>query len=99
MTNNDYTSTIYSDKLKQDIKGFMSADNIRILRENSTIQTIPFGMDYRPDKVAAYFLGSENLAWMITLASGFENGIKDYYYARKIRVPNLDTVIPLLEVE
>lgn len=97
MNKSDYVSTIFSSELNQDIKGFFDSEDIKILKENSTIQNIPYGMEYRPDKVAAYFLGNESYSWMITLANNFENGIKDYYYGRRINVPDLDVIMQLLE--
>lgn len=99
MRKNDYVADLYCDELDTDVKGFFDRDNCDILKENSTTQIIPPGMEYRPDKVATYYLGSSTYSWMIDLANDFENGIKDYKLGRKILVPNIDTVYTLLSQE
>ena len=54
----DYAGTVYCDSLGIDIAGFFDRENCEILKENSTVQVVPIGMQFRPDKVAAYYLGS-----------------------------------------
>ena len=88
----DYVEDIKCDELNDYIKGFFDRENCNILKENSTTQKILSGMEYRPDKVAAYYLGGSNYSWMIDLANDFVNGIKDYYKGREILVPNIEIV-------
>ena len=56
-------------------------------------------MQFRPDKVAAYYLGNANYSWLSDLANDFEDGIKDYRLGRAILVPNIDIVYNLLGEE
>ena len=95
----DFVSDVYCDSLGINIAGFFDRKNCDILKENSTVQTIPIGMQFRPDKVAAYYLGNANYSWLIDLANDFEDGIKDYRLGRAILVPNIDIVYNLLGEE
>jgi len=92
----DYITNVRCDALNDDIKGFFERVNCDILKEHSTTGTILSGMEYRPDKVAAYYLGGTNYSWMIDLANDFTEGIKDYYKGREILIPDIDTVYTLL---
>lgn len=111
MKKNDYISTIYSKEIGEKIKGFLSINNILKLRENaiSTIKrpggqpqkivVLP-GMEYRPDKIAAYYLsddlnsrlGNETLGWLIDITNGFFGGIKDYYLGRELLIPSTESI-------
>ena len=95
MKKNDFIGTIYNKELDANIKGFFSADKVKILRENSTTGQIFQGMEFRPDKVAAYYLGDETMSWAISLANNFTQGIEDYYLGRQIRIPTEDAFIKL----
>lgn len=99
MNKYDYVENIYCDSLDDNIKGFFDRDNCDILKNNSTNQVILSGMEFRPDKVATYYLGSANYSWLIDLANDFENGIKDYTLGRKILVPKIDVIYTLLSKE
>ena len=79
--------TIYNSILKEDAKGF--AELKVITDAQYTEGQVLRGMEYRPDLVADYYLGSSNLAWMITCANGFENGIEDYTLGKKLKIPSV----------
>lgn len=87
MKKNDFIKDIYCNELDTNIKGFLSNEQLKILRENSTSGQVMQGMEYRPDKIAAYYLGDERLGWAISAANNFQNGIQDYYLGRNIRIP------------
>lgn len=87
MNKNNYIKDIYCNELDTNIKGFLSNEQLKILRENSTSGQVMQGMEYRPDKIAAYYLGDERLGWAISAANNFQNGIQDYYLGRNIRIP------------
>lgn len=92
----DFEETNYCDALNTNIKGFVPPEIFNILHDNSDIKSIPKNMEYRPDKLSAYYYGDPNMSWIIDFANKFTNGIKDYYAGRKILVPNLDAVQGLL---
>lgn len=92
---NDYVGEIYCKELETKIKGFLTAEQLEILRENSTTGSIMQGMEYRPDKVAAYYLGDETMYWAITAANNFQKGIEDYYLGREIKIPTSAAFIKL----
>lgn len=96
---NDYIGTIYCGELDTDIKSFLSADQLKVLRENSTAGKVLQGMEYRPDKIAAYYLGDETMGWAVSAANNFENGISDYYEGRSILVPTSEAFTLLGEAE
>lgn len=84
---NTFVKDIYCKELNTDIKGFLSAENLKILRDNCTTGQVLQGMEYRPDKIAAYYLGDERLGWAISAANNFQNGIQDYYLGRSLKIP------------
>ena len=94
----DYITNVKSKELDDNIKGFFERVNCDILKKNSTTGKILSGMEYRPDKVAAYYLGGSNYSWLIDLANDFTEGIKDYYKGREILIPNIDVVYSLMGV-
>ena len=95
MKKNDIIGTIYCEELGTNIKSFLSGKQLQILRENSYTAKILQGMEYRPDKVAAYYLGDEKMFWAISAANSFQNGIRDYYEGRDILIPNVQAFIKL----
>ena len=76
MLKNNFINNIYCEELDTDIKSFLTAKQLKILKEHSTEGYVLQGMEFRPDKVAAYYLGDERLGWAISAASGFINGWK-----------------------
>lgn len=91
----DYLGKIWCEELGVDIKSFLTPEKLKILRENSMSGSVMVGMEFRPDKVAAYYLGDERLMWAISAANNFQNGIKDYYLGRKILIPTDEAFIKL----
>lgn len=96
MKKTNYEESIFCDALNDNIKGFIPNEISTILKEYSTKEKILKGMEYRPDKVAAYYLGNPNYSWIIDLANNFTEGIKEYRLGRTILIPNLNDVRPLL---
>lgn len=70
-------------------KGFVDEKYLSSYRNNYTTITISKGFEYRPDLIAEYYLGNREDAWLITYINNFENGIKDYTFGRKIKIPVL----------
>lgn len=97
MNKNDYINNIYSEELKTDIKGFFSKNNINTLQEEVTFGSVLQGMEYRPDKLAAYYLGNERLGWILDLTNNFNEGIKEYYLGRKIKIPSRNAILKLVK--
>lgn len=91
----DYITNIYCKELDTDIKGFMSKKNLDALSSSSRVGYVLKGMEYRPDKIAYYYLEDPKLSWLITLANGFTNGIADYYPGRKLIIPNNENILSL----
>lgn len=87
-----YLETIFCKELNTNIKTFISAENISNLKKGATSFTIPSGMEYRPDKIAAYLYNNERMGWVIDLANGFTNGVKEYTLYRNILVPTQDAI-------
>lgn len=97
MVKNDFIGTIYCKELDTNIKGFMSAKCLEIIKEDCKDGYVMQGMEYRPDKIAAYYLGDERLGWLIDIANGFSDGIKSYYLGRKLKIPiSVDDIVSKL---
>lgn len=90
-----YIENIFCKELDTDVKGFFSKNNMDILREGATEGIVFRGTEYRPDKLAYFYLGDSKLGWLLTLTNGFINGIEDYYYGRKILIPSPDVLSKL----
>ena len=93
----DFVKSIYSKEIGDSIKGFLPNTLLESLKEdpNKQIGQVLLGMEYRPDKVAAYYLGDEKMFWAISAANSFQNGIRDYYEGRDILIPNDQAFIKL----
>ena len=83
----DYREIIKDPVLKENVKGFIDINDLESIKRNAVYAYIPIGMGYRPDLVAAHFLGDANEAWLITCINNFTNGIKDYKEGRRILIP------------
>ena len=94
-----FVDNFFCKELNTNIKGFMNKSNIDALQNNFTYGYVLPEMEYRPDKLAAYYMGDSNLAWSIVIANGFVNGIKDFTLGRKIKIPNEKAALSLKEVE
>jgi hypothetical protein len=97
MLKNSFINNIYCEELDTDVKGFLTAKQLKILKEHSTEGYVLQGMEFRPDKVAAYYLGDERLGWAISAASGFINGIQDYREGIKVLIPTQEAFVLLGE--
>ena len=97
MLKNSFINNIYCEELDTNIKSFLTAKQLKILKEHSMEGYVLQGMEFRPDKVAAYYLGDERLGWAISAASGFINGIQDYREGRKVLIPTQEAFILLGE--
>lgn len=92
---NSFISNVFCKELNTDVKWFFSKQNLDALRSSTHKGRVLQGMEYRPDKVAAYYLGDENGSWLITLTNGFVNGVADYTLGREILIPNEEAIIKL----
>lgn len=95
MNKSDFVNNIYCSELDTDVKGFFSKRNINVLKTDYTKGTVLQGMEFRPDKLASYYLGDERLGWILDLANDFKNGIKDYYLGREIIIPTRKAIMLL----
>lgn len=95
MNKNSIVKNIYCEELDTKIKSFLTSEQLSILRNNCFEGAVMQGMEFRPDKVAAYYLGDEKLMWAISAANNFQKGIEDYYLGRKIKIPNNEAFIKL----
>jgi hypothetical protein len=88
-----YTDTkaesIYSDELKTDVMGFVDVSNVTSYKSTATTGKVLKGMEYRPDKISAYYLGTSKYAWLISMLNNFTNGVQDYYLGRDLLIPTL----------
>ena len=88
----NYLETIFCKSLNTNIKAFVGKKNIDILQEEATSFTIPSGMEFRPDKIAAYLYGDDTISWVLDLTNNFTDGIKEYYLYRQILVPSIKSI-------
>lgn len=68
--------------------GFMQS--IRVLP--FVLYSIPYEYSYRPDLISYKFYGRSDLAWVITFYNSFQNSPEDYYYNRRILIPDVTTI-------
>lgn len=85
----DYQETIYNPILEEKAKGFLDASTMESLKQNYTYGYVLKGMEYRPDLVANYYLGSVNYSWLITYVNEFFKGVSEYTVGRKIKIPKI----------
>lgn len=95
MKKSSVLGNIFCKELDINIKGFLSEEQLKIIRENSYQGQVLQGMEYRPDKIAAYYLGDETMGWLISAANNFQNGIRDYHLGRSLKIPNDAVLIKL----
>lgn len=97
ISKNNYTDNIFCRELGIEINAFLKKEKMDLIQQYSTIKgQVMQGMEYRPDKIAAYYLGNERLGWMIDIANGFEDGIKSYYLGRSLKIPDLNSLMSVL---
>ena len=98
MTKTSYLEDIYSGELDTEIKAFVKKKVIELIRneDNCKSGSVLQGMEYRPDKIAAYYLGDERLGWMIDIANDFTDGIQEYWLGRILKIPLIEKIAPYL---
>lgn len=98
MTKTNFLDEIYTEELHTEIKAFLKSKVLELIRDenNCSEGSVLQGMEYRPDKLAAYYMGDERLGWMIDVANDFANGIQEYYLGRKVKIPVLEKITPYL---
>ena len=98
MTKTNFLDEIYSGELDTEIKAFLKSKILELIRDENNCKkgSVLQGMEYRPDKIAAYYIGDERLGWMIDVANDFTNGIQEYYLGRNLKIPSLDKIAPYL---
>ena len=88
-----YTDTnsesIYSDELEANVMGFIDISKITEYKSTAKTGKVLKGMEYRPDKISAYYLGTSKYAWLISMLNNFTNGVQDYYLGRDLLIPTL----------
>jgi hypothetical protein len=80
-------SDTYNSILGETTKGFAELKKINNLQYTEVYITKAF--EYRPDLLAYYYLGDSNLGWLITCFNGFVNGLSDYTYGKKLKIPSV----------
>ena len=98
MNKYSYVDNIFCRELGTNIKGFFPAEKMKILTENATEGVVFKGTEYRPDKLAFYYLGDESLGWVISLTNYFIHGIEDYWLGRKILIPTKESILKIGDV-
>ena len=96
MNKYSFVKNIYSKELNENIKGFLNGDTIKKLREDplATIGYVKLGLEYRPDKISAYYYGSTEYDWVI-VAVNTTNGIQDLTFGKKLVIPSVDKIVTL----
>lgn len=82
---------IYNPVLGDNVKDFLNRESIDEIVQSGT-GIIYSGMEFRPDKVAEYYLGRSDYAWAISALNNFTNGIQDYYAGRTVKLPDTNTI-------
>lgn len=79
------------------MKGFVTNEFIKsFLDGNETVNTIPSGFQYRPDKLAEYYYGNPTYSWILIYVNNFEHGIEDFVEGATIIIPSTKTVSDIL---
>ena len=88
-----FVKNIYSKEIGDKIKGFLSAEIIKRLKEDEYAINgdVLIGMEYRPDKISAYYYGSIEYAWII-VAVNTTKGIEDLTLGKKLILPSVNTI-------
>lgn len=92
----DFIKNIYSKEINDKIKGFLPNTIIEALKldpEKSDGQVL-LGMEYRPDKISAYYYGTTDYDWVI-LAVNTTKGLEDLTLGKKLVIPSIDKIISL----
>lgn len=84
----DLQKDTYSEDIKHEMKGFPERKDINNIGISGTGRVLK-GMEYRPDKVAQYYLGDGSYAWAIFFVNNFTNGISELRLGREIKLPKI----------
>lgn len=85
----DYQYTIQNGILNAKAKSFIDNKDFDNIKANCSNGYVLSGMEYRPDLIADYYLGSYEYAWLLQVVNGFTNGVKDFTPGRLIKIPDL----------
>ena len=93
MSKGEFVKSIFSKEVNENIKGFLSSDIIKKLKKDSTAITgyVLQGMEYRPDKISAYYLGTTDYDWVI-LAVNTVNGLQDLTFGKELVIPSIQAI-------
>lgn len=94
---NKIRQKIYSGYLNEYIKAFPRLEEIERIINNSKSSdsngnkyiVLP-GMEYRPDIISLYYLGSVEYAWAIFYANYTSEGVKFFKLGKEIKIPDLN---------
>lgn len=89
----DFVRNIYSKEIGDKIKGFLPNTIIEALKSDpDKIEgSVMIGMEYRPDKISAYYYGSTDYDWII-LAANTTKGLQDLTLGKKLIIPSVNTI-------
>ena len=92
------SSLVDNDKTGRQIIDAPSKNFIKsFLDGNEKTIEINAAFEYRPDKLAEYYLGNPQYDWILTLLNNFDKGIEDYYLGRLVIIPTRTRVSDIME--
>ena len=93
----DHIDNMYNGNIDMTVKGFMERDYInQFLDGSESTGVVLQGMEFRPDKIAAYYYGDPSLFWVISVVNNFDKGIQDYYGGREFILPSLNRILTIV---
>ena len=92
----NFVRNIYSKEIGDKIKGFLPNTIIEALKSDpGKIEgSVMIGMEYRPDKISAYYYGSTDYDWVI-LVVNTTKGLQDLTLGKKLVIPSIDKIVSL----
>ena len=84
-------SRMHPPSLRADFVPPSSAEKIQELKNGATIVSLPLGMEYRPDKISAYYYGTPEYDWVILLVNTI-NGLQDLTLGKELVIPSIETI-------
>ena len=96
MTKSNFERDIFSKEIGDRIKGFIPSSPIKKLREDNQASKgqVMIGMEYRPDKISAYYYGSTDYDWVI-LAVNTTKGLQDLTLGKELVIPSINLIATL----
>lgn len=96
MTKSNFERSIFSKEIGDKIKGFIPSSIIKKLKEdNQAIRGyVMIGMEYRPDKISAYYYGSTDYDWVI-LVVNTTKGLQDLTLGKELVIPSINLITTL----